>query len=105
MKKEYKDFNITAVKNGYNVEYKEMGIKETLPTEEEAREFIDDYYFENRLDRHFKYNFVDNYDDEIIIHDNGKEVKLNYELNLSQDFNDDECMRIKHRGKYYYFGC
>ena len=59
------------------------------------------------LDDHFKWEWkVDLIcgDDKVVIFDDGKEIELDYEITLSQEYNDDECMRVKYKGKYYYFG-
>lgn len=52
-----------------------------------------------RLDDFFEWEVID--EEYILVKGKGKFL---YEITLSLDYRDDECMRVEIDGEYYYFG-
>lgn len=56
-----------------------------------------------RLENYFKWEFSYDDSEDFYIDVEGK-GRLPYEMTLSPDIPDDECMRVLIDGEYYYFG-
>lgn len=75
--------------------------KNTWESESPERKMLYDFYTMDRISFDTE-NFEEYDEDDFSIAIDGKYYR--YEMNLSSEYNDDECCRVEINGEYYYFG-